>query len=254
MTDKLLRLPLDRTKRHFVLGDLHGMYDDLLRLLKVIDYDQENDIIYSVGDLVDRGPKSVECVEFFTNQKNRYAALGNHEYMSISPMWMNVWYGNGAPQTIASLHAHGKDENWLRDIVSTWPLIIEVGDIDEEDCFRIVHADYDRCFSDDDAERMLNQATDEDGYFDGEHFEVASLLWSRETISKGLDNLKTMKPIHYQMDFNPNRKRHNYVGHSAVRKPLTIRDITFIDTMWFGKKLTMVEVLSGESFSVKVDV
>jgi len=253
MNEKLLRLPLDTNKRHFVLGDLHGMYGELLDLLEKAKYDPAKDVIYSVGDLIDRGPHSVECVQFFTEnlQPQVYSALGNHEYMSMTPMWMASWMHNGGLETIDSLKAHDKDEHWLRDQIADLPWIIEVGDLDDDNCFRIVHADYLPCWSDQYGEKALDVAWDGD-YFNGENFDVQAFIWSRETISWGQDNVRHMKPIHYGMEFHPDRKRQNFVGHSGVKKVTRIGDITFLDTMWSGNKLSMIEVLSREVFSVEV--
>ena len=82
MSNRILQLPLDRSKRHFVVGDIHGRFDSFQNLLKEANYDPTNDIIYSVGDLIDRGPKSYETVKFFTSTPNVYSIMGNHEYMA----------------------------------------------------------------------------------------------------------------------------------------------------------------------------
>ena len=59
-----IEIPLSENKRHFVVGDIHGRYDTFINLLEEINYDETTDMIYSVGDLIDRGPKVVEVVEF----------------------------------------------------------------------------------------------------------------------------------------------------------------------------------------------
>ena len=48
-------IPLNKDRRHFVVGDIHGRYEAFLNLLDEINYDQSTDMIYSVGDLIDRG-------------------------------------------------------------------------------------------------------------------------------------------------------------------------------------------------------
>ena len=239
--------------RQIVIGDVHGYYEGLMTLLSAI-APCCDDQVYFLGDLIDRGPDSVELVEFFTQEPGCYTILGNHEYMSFTPMWQQTWLHNGGPTTIESCEKHGKDINWLRDTLQPLPWVIEVGDIDQDKCFRVVHADYEPHWSDEYAEYSLNNATDEDGYFDGEDFGVSAMLWSRHTIGWAQDNVKHMKPIHYEMDFHPDRKRHNYVGHSGVRKATTVKDITFLDTMWMGKCLTMVEVMSGEVYTIGLDI
>ena len=46
-----------------VIGDVAGQYDALLRLLNQIPAEEKKRIIF-VGDLIDRGPKPIEVVDF----------------------------------------------------------------------------------------------------------------------------------------------------------------------------------------------
>jgi Calcineurin-like phosphoesterase len=65
--------------RTLVVGDIHGCYDELLVLLQMARIGPGDGIV-SVGDLVDRGPKSWEVVDFFRQHPaRRRAVLGNHE-------------------------------------------------------------------------------------------------------------------------------------------------------------------------------
>ena len=47
--------------RAWVISDIHGCYDQLIRLLSKIKY-TSNDILYSLGDYVDRGPDSKKVI------------------------------------------------------------------------------------------------------------------------------------------------------------------------------------------------
>jgi serine/threonine protein phosphatase 1 len=51
------------TRRIFI-GDIHGHYDGLMRLLEAVDLDFQDDV-YFVGDLIDRGPKAVKSSSMF---------------------------------------------------------------------------------------------------------------------------------------------------------------------------------------------
>lgn len=67
--------------RHIIIGDIHGCYDELLELLDRAGTTAD-DIIVSVGDLVDRGPQSPEVWRFFRERCARGRAIvlmGNHE-------------------------------------------------------------------------------------------------------------------------------------------------------------------------------
>lgn len=61
----------------YVIGDVHGYIDQLKELLDRI---PKNALIYSVGDLIDRGPDSVGTVfELFADPRFRGMVMGNHE-------------------------------------------------------------------------------------------------------------------------------------------------------------------------------
>jgi serine/threonine protein phosphatase 1 len=64
--------------RTIVVGDIHGCYDELMDLLYKVVF-SKNDVLISVGDMVDRGPKSWEVVNFFRDSPNAFSAMGNHE-------------------------------------------------------------------------------------------------------------------------------------------------------------------------------
>jgi hypothetical protein len=71
--------PLADSRRTLVVGDIHGSYDELLALVELAGIG-ERDTIVAVGDLVDRGPKSREVVEFFgADPARRRSVRGNHE-------------------------------------------------------------------------------------------------------------------------------------------------------------------------------
>ena len=53
----------NRLGRDFVVGDLHGMFDHLRALMAEVGFDGDRDRLFSVGDLVDRGPGSARALE-----------------------------------------------------------------------------------------------------------------------------------------------------------------------------------------------
>ena len=64
--------------RDFVVGDIHGMFDSVERALAKVDFDPERDRLFSVGDLIDRGPQSRDVVRFL-KQPFVHAVCGNHD-------------------------------------------------------------------------------------------------------------------------------------------------------------------------------
>lgn len=65
-------------QRTIIVGDIHGCFDELLDLLDRVGA-TDDDLLLSVGDLVDRGPKPAEVVELFRTRPNSKALMGNHE-------------------------------------------------------------------------------------------------------------------------------------------------------------------------------
>lgn len=66
----------------YVIGDLQGCYDELQVLLKHIDYQPKQDFLWFAGDIVNRGPKSLECLHFVKQLEQQGQAkivLGNHD-------------------------------------------------------------------------------------------------------------------------------------------------------------------------------
>ena len=67
--------------RHILIGDIHGCYEELLALLADCAV-TDDDIVVSVGDLVDRGPDSPSVLRWFRERVERGRAIvlmGNHE-------------------------------------------------------------------------------------------------------------------------------------------------------------------------------
>jgi bis(5'-nucleosyl)-tetraphosphatase (symmetrical) len=64
----------------YVIGDLQGCYESLQRLLAHIKFSPEQDTLWFCGDLVARGPQSLECLQFVKMLGNRaVTVLGNHD-------------------------------------------------------------------------------------------------------------------------------------------------------------------------------
>ena len=67
-----------RLSRTFVVGDIHGCYEELLALVRGVGL-KDSDRLISVGDLVTKGPRSREVLELFMTDARFNAVLGNHD-------------------------------------------------------------------------------------------------------------------------------------------------------------------------------
>ena len=66
----------------YAMSDLHGEYQKYLAMLEKIKFSQE-DTLYLLGDLVDRGPEPVKILQDIMQRPNVYPLLGNHEVMAV---------------------------------------------------------------------------------------------------------------------------------------------------------------------------
>lgn len=54
-----------------------------MRLLTLAEYESAVDIVYSLGDVIDRGPESQRTLEWFVGRPGAYLLLGNHEALMM---------------------------------------------------------------------------------------------------------------------------------------------------------------------------
>jgi serine/threonine protein phosphatase 1 len=75
--------PQNLSGRDFAVGDIHGHFSALVEGMRAIGFDESHDRLFSVGDLVDRGPESAQVVDWL-DKPWFHAVRGNHEVMACA--------------------------------------------------------------------------------------------------------------------------------------------------------------------------
>ena len=65
----------------YVMSDLHGEYQKYLQMLELISPGNE-DVIYILGDIVDRGEEPINLLLDIMDRKNIIPLMGNHDYLA----------------------------------------------------------------------------------------------------------------------------------------------------------------------------
>lgn len=220
------RFPMNKLGRDYVVGDIHGCFDALRDGMHAIGFDESCDRLFSVGDLVDRGPSSEECVDWIAKPWF-YAVRGNHEQMAIGIAAgkhdRGNYAANGGGWFLALSPARQK---LIAEVLSTLPFLIEVETVHGK--VGIVHAEIDGASWA--AFRDALESVDSNNKRK-RLFEIA--MWARSRITSG--------------DVSPITDLHRlYVGHTPVKDWAVLGNVYYIDTgCVFGGKLTICEICGG---------
>lgn len=226
-TTKHQRFPANNQGRDFVIGDIHGCFDEFHALLKGIEFNPTVDRMFSVGDLIDRGPHSMMCIDL-VYETWFHAVRGNHEQMMIDTILYNdmnakdTWLYNGGMWSASHPKYELKD---AAERLDQLPLIITVGEGDTR--FNVVHAElistrkYSYAFyAPGEADSLVtDQTIDTWGFSDDDE---TSMIWGR-TIINGVEYRKDQ----FQ---DPANLSITYVGHTPCKEVKRVEQQVYLDT------------------------
>ena len=100
----------------YAIGDIQGCFDELLRLLDTLAFNEHTDQLWFAGDLVNRGPKSLETLRFVKSLGDTaVTVLGNHDLHLLAASCAPK-IANKKDTLLQILEAPDRDEliDWLR--------------------------------------------------------------------------------------------------------------------------------------------
>jgi len=143
----------------YVMSDLHGHYDAYVKMLEEIGF-SDADVLYILGDIIDRGPHPVKILLDLMKRTNVRILAGNHCHMaleclpflmqeiteeSIAKMKPDIllglmdWNRNGAKATVDELRLYDKEiQKEIVEFISDFEMYAELSLGGKE--FVLVHA------------------------------------------------------------------------------------------------------------------
>ena len=252
-------LPANKRGRDFCIGDLHGCHAMLQRLLKAVGFNVRRDRLFSVGDLVHRGPSSTQCLRL-VKEDWFYPVMGNHEAMQMGAYRGEFFDGRSVfsmcefdgPED--PLRPGMPDQAEMEALLGRLPLAIEFP-LRDGRRIGVVHAGLPNPWTWTDVRAMTEQ---DDRLYDRYGNAQKRLLWDRQPLTAAAvaalpdieAKLHTLYPAATRYDYmqatQPVAELDLLVsGHTTLLgKPLLMNNRLYIDTgagMWDGR-LTMVEL------------
>lgn len=227
---RMTRIARNRVGRDLIVGDIHGHFTKLQAKLDEIGFDPERDRLFSVGDLVDRGPESHLALEWL-RKPWFHAVDGNHEDFAVrwpnGHMQAGNYVANGGGWNVANPREVQLE---FKAAFEALPIAIELET--EHGLVGIVHAD---CpYASWDTFRNVLEAG-------GKEAEHATMMaqWSRNRADKLLDG---------EVD----GVRAVVVGHTPMQRMTSLGNVIFIDTgAWLGRYFTVIEASDLQPADVK---
>jgi serine/threonine protein phosphatase 1 len=208
--------------RDLAVGDIHGCFTLLEQALARVGFDESVDRLFSVGDLVDRGPESERALEFLAKPWFK-AVMGNHEFMALRAAL-------GDPYQLVSHRDNGGA--WLDEVgeerkaeiaaaFMALPVALEVEG--EAGVVGLIHAD---CPFD----NWADMAKVDWSQNDMESKIIDECLWGYERFDRNYQGVvKNIRAVVH--------------GHISIRSKRVLGNVHYIDTGgWRGGSFTLLDL------------
>lgn len=217
------RFAQNKLGRDLIVGDIHGHFTRLQAALDAVGFDPARDRLFSVGDLVDRGPESDQALDWLA--RPWFAAVaGNHEDMAIR--WPNGhmdpgnYVANGGGWNVSNPPAVQRE---FSEAFAALPIAMELET--SGGLVGIVHADCPFSNWSDFVTSLEDEALSKSMM---ERI-VDAAQWSRERITSLDDGIV-------------DEVRAVVVGHTPMERATTLGNVHYIDTMgWRSGHFTILD-------------
>ncbi|MDE0165725.1 MAG: symmetrical bis(5'-nucleosyl)-tetraphosphatase [Bryobacterales bacterium] len=109
----------------YAIGDIQGCYLTFRKLLEKIEFDPVEDRLWLAGDLVNRGPRSLETLRWaYRNRDSIQVVLGNHDLKLLA---VAAGASSPSPQDTLDELLAAPDRTELLDWLRRRPLLVEEG-------------------------------------------------------------------------------------------------------------------------------
>lgn len=121
----------------YLTSDIHGEYQMFMDLLKLINF-SDNDKLYILGDVADRGPEPIKIYQYIMGKPNVFLLRGNHEEMMLDALRLKdnqfvsthlsrLWMNNGGFVTVDQfLNLPIEEQKRIYDFIKNTPLYVVI--------------------------------------------------------------------------------------------------------------------------------
>ncbi len=233
----------DKIKR-FVIGDIHGQYTALKEVLKLSKFNYKKDKLIVLGDVVDGGKRTKDCIEELLKIKNLVYIIGNHDQWFMQHLSNGfdeeIWLQQGGANTLRSYGAIVKEADFVsrRSWIVTTDMNVPVTHQDFFNRGVYYHKEEDMIFVHGGFDPLTPIEEQQHNY----------ILWDRELIvyAQVVGPIKGYKKV--------------FIGHTTTQRwsdclPVRFNNLILMDTGagWNGK-LTIMNIDTEKFWSSKRQV
>ncbi len=115
----------------YVISDIHGDFDRYEKMLDLINFDEERDVLFVLGNVIDGGEDSFKLLLDMSSRPNVYPIMGEHEYIAL-PL-LEKLSGDIGEKAIASFDAETMQSFMKWGKMGGQETVLKFRELDKED-------------------------------------------------------------------------------------------------------------------------